>query len=51
MKISKLGDVLIKVVLPKGITNGGLGVDSPAAVGYKGVSAKPPDAEQFFVNF
>ena len=48
--MSKLGDVLRKLVQLKRITDGGLGADPPAAGGYESLGAKFPAAEQFFVT-
>ena len=51
MRISKLGDVVSKLVQLKRITDGGLEAKPPAAVGYGGLRAKPPVAGQFFCDF
>ena len=49
--MSKLGDVLSKLVQIKRITNGGLGVQPPAAGDYECLGAKPSTTRQFFVIF
>ena len=49
--MSELGDALSKLVPLKRITDGGQGTESPAAIGYGGLRAKPPAAKRFFVIF
>ena len=49
--MSKLVDVLNKLVQAKRITDVGLGAKPPATGGYGGLRAKPPAAERFFVIF
>ena len=45
--MSNLGDVLNKASVLKGITDGGLGAEPPAAGDYGGLGAKPPAAGRF----
>ena len=46
--MSKLGDVLSKLVQLNRFKDGGLGVDSPVSGGYGGLGAKPPAAGKFW---
>ena len=51
MQIFIFGNVLSKLVLLKGITDGGLRAGAPAAGGFRGLGAKPPATGRFFYNF
>ena len=46
--MSKLGDVLSKLVQLNCFKDGGLGVEPPVSGGYEGLGAKPSAAEKFW---
>ena len=49
MQTSNFKNVLRKLVLLKGISDGGLGAGPPAAGGFGSLGAKPPAVGRFFV--
>ena len=46
-----MGDEIIKLMLLKRVTDGGLGVEPPAFASYGGLGAKLPAANQVLVIF